>query len=306
MTQSIKFSLEHENHRQLQTLCGPNNQNIDYIEQEMSIDIKQRGVHFKIYAEDEHTLTKAQRLIEQLYDYCEQNDSLDFNDINIHKHELEITKQETHRYAIKPKTKNQAKFLQAIENNTITFGIGPAGTGKTLLATASAIQQYKQNHISKIIISRPVVESGEQLGFLPGDIHEKIHPYMVPLFDCLTELIGLQKLNKHLEDKTIEIVPLAYMRGRSLKNACIILDEAQNSTISQMKMFLTRIADNSRMIINGDTQQIDLKTKRTSGLLDACERLKDINDIAVVNFSKYDAIRHPLIHKIIQAYDPQD
>ena len=218
----------------------------------------------------------------------------------MNKNETDIV--EDKQKLVTPRTKNQQAYVDSIYNHTITFGIGPAGTGKTLLATACAIDLLKKNRINKIIISRPVVESGEQLGFLPGDLQQKIHPYMVPLFDCLSELIGSHKFAQLLDNGPIEIAPLAYMRGRSLKNACIILDEAQNSTPAQMKMLLTRLADNSLMIINGDVQQIDLQNKQ-SGLVDATKRLQKIDGIKTINLTSEDVMRHPLISKIIKAYE---
>tara|TARA_Y100000991_G_scaffold210749_1_gene192368 strand:- start:838 stop:1746 length:909 start_codon:yes stop_codon:yes gene_type:complete len=301
----VKFSLLPECQDKLLILCGPNQQHLDFIEREMKVSIMQRGFQFKIISDSAKNATDTQRLIERIYAYCQTTDLIDIKDINLHIHHLNLDHshvQQRHASQIVPKTPNQIDYVNAINNHTITFGIGPAGTGKTLLATSCAIQLLKMNSISKIIISRPVVESGEQLGFLPGDLQQKVHPYMVPLFDCLSELIGSYKLAKLQENGTIEIAPLAYMRGRSLKNACIILDEAQNSTPSQMKMLLTRLADNSRMIINGDIQQIDLKSKQ-SGLIDASTRLVGIDEIKVVQFTTKDVMRHPLITKIIEAYD---
>lgn len=302
MIYTTKFTLTPENHHHLILLCGPNNQNISFIEKEMSVKIKQRGTKFRVIADKADKAQVVRELIEKLYICCQKRQYLDLNDIHVYINKNEAKIVEGNQKLVTPRTKNQQAYVDSIYNHTITFGIGPAGTGKTLLATACAIDLLKKDKINKIIISRPVVESGEQLGFLPGDLQQKIHPYMVPLFDCLSELIGPHKLSQLLDNGTIEIAPLAYMRGRSLKNACIILDEAQNSTPAQMKMLLTRLADNSLMIINGDVQQIDLQNKQ-SGLIDATKRLQKVDGIETINLTAEDVMRHPLISKIIKAYE---
>ena len=210
----------------------------------------------------------------------------------------------THRKkAIVPKTPSQKEYVKAIKENDIVFGIGPAGTGKTYLAMAMALKYLKENRISKIILTRPAVEAGEKLGFLPGGIAEKVHPYLTPLYDALYDMVDFDKANYLLEKGVIEIAPLAFMRGRTLNDAFIILDEAQNTTREQMKMFLTRIGFGSKAVITGDITQIDLPKKRESGLLDAVKVLKGIEGIGFVEFRKEDVVRHPIVQKIIQAYE---
>ena len=210
----------------------------------------------------------------------------------------------THRKkAIVPKTPSQKAYIKAIKDNDIVFGIGPAGTGKTYLAMAMALKYLKENKISKIILTRPAVEAGEKLGFLPGGIAEKVHPYLTPLYDALYDMVDFDKANYLLEKGVIEIAPLAFMRGRTLNDAFIILDEAQNTTREQMKMFLTRIGFGSKAVVTGDVTQIDLPKKRESGLLDAIRVLKGIEGIGFVEFRKEDVVRHPIVQKIIQAYE---
>ena len=210
----------------------------------------------------------------------------------------------THRKkAIVPKTPSQKAYIKAIKENDIVFGIGPAGTGKTYLAMAMALKYLKENKISKIILTRPAVEAGEKLGFLPGSIAEKVHPYLTPLYDALYDMVDYDKANYLLEKGVIEIAPLAFMRGRTLNDAFIILDEAQNTTREQMKMFLTRIGFGSKAVITGDVTQIDLPKKKDSGLLEAMRVLKDIEGIGFVEFRKEDVVRHPIVQKIIQAYE---
>ena len=205
--------------------------------------------------------------------------------------------------AIYPKTINQSLYLHALNNNEIVFGVGPAGTGKTFIAVLYACNLLKHSKIKKIVLVRPVVEAGEKLGFLPGDIKEKIDPYLIPLYDCLEDCFGKENVEKMIEKGIIEIAPLAYMRGRTLDNACIILDEAQNTTLMQMKMFLTRLGFNSKMIITGDMSQIDLVNKSQSGLIEVNDLLKDVEGIKFVYFEKSDVMRNPLVYKIIEKYE---
>jgi len=204
---------------------------------------------------------------------------------------------------VTPKTVGQKKYLEAIRQHDITFGIGPAGTGKTYLAVAMALSALREGKVSRIILTRPAVEAGEALGFLPGDLYEKILPYLRPLHDALHDMLPAEEIQKHTERTTIEIAPLAYMRGRTLNNAFIILDEAQNSTTEQMLMFLTRLGHGSKTVITGDETQIDLPPHKNSGLLEAHRVLKNVEGIAVIEFDKRDVVRHPLVQKIIEAYD---
>ena len=203
---------------------------------------------------------------------------------------------------IKVKNVNQYKYLDIISNSTITFGIGPAGTGKTFLAVASAVKMYAENKIRKIVLTRPAVEAGERLGYLPGDLSQKIDPYLVPLFDSLEHFFGNENLGYLIEKRNIEIVPLAYMRGRTLNDACIILDEAQNATVNQIKMFLTRLGENSKVIITGDESQIDLYKKDYSGLKKTRKILSNIDDISVMEFQNSDIVRNPIVSKIVDVF----
>jgi phosphate starvation-inducible protein PhoH and related proteins len=207
----------------------------------------------------------------------------------------------THRgKEIRPKTTGQRAFAHSIEHNTLTFGIGPAGTGKTFLAVASAIRALRARAISRIVLSRPAVEAGEKLGFLPGDLREKVDPYLRPIYDALEEILDSSSVTKYLERGTIEVAPIAYMRGRTLADAFVILDEAQNATAEQLKMFLTRLGLNSKMVVNGDVTQIDLPVR--SGLRDAARRLGSLDDVGVVELTETDVVRHPLVAQIIRAY----
>ncbi len=203
---------------------------------------------------------------------------------------------------VRPKTTGQRAFVHSIERNTLTFGIGPAGTGKTFLAVVMAVRALKDREVSRLILSRPAVEAGEKLGFLPGDLREKVDPYLRPLYDALEDLLDGSIVAKYLERGTIEVAPLAYMRGRTLSDAFVILDEAQNATRDQLKMFLTRLGSGSKMVVNGDVTQIDLPNGVRSGLRDAAMRLRDLDDIGVVELSETDVVRHPLVAQIIRAY----
>jgi phosphate starvation-inducible PhoH-like protein len=212
----------------------------------------------------------------------------------------------THGKSIYPKTFNQVKYLDAIEENPLTFGVGPAGTGKTYLAVAVAVKELKKGEVKKIILTRPVVEAGESLGFLPGDLKEKVDPYLIPLYDALYEMLGLESTQTLIEKGIIEIAPLAYMRGRTLENAFIILDEAQNTTTSQMKMFLTRLGFGSKMIVTGDPSQVDLKHNVRSGLREALSILRNIEDIKIIEFERLDVVRHPLVQNILERYEASE
>ena len=204
---------------------------------------------------------------------------------------------------IKCKTVGQKRYADAIKKDTVVFGVGPAGTGKTYLAVCLAVQAYKSKQVEKIILTRPAVEAGEKLGFLPGDLQTKVDPYLRPLYDALQEMLGLETYTKLMERGSIEIAPLAYMRGRTLSNAFVILDEAQNTTREQMKMFLTRMGDGSKMVITGDVTQIDLPEGKKSGLVHAVHVLKDIEGIAICRLTDKDVVRHPLVMKIVRAYE---
>ena len=209
----------------------------------------------------------------------------------------------TRKPPVNPKTLGQKRYIEAIQTHDVTFGVGPAGTGKTFLAMTLAVIALKEEKVSRIILTRPAVEAGEALGFLPGDLYEKLAPYLRPLHDALQDLLPMEEVQKHMDRGMIEIAPLAYMRGRTLNNAFIILDEAQNSTAEQMLMFLTRLGFNSKAVITGDPTQIDLPPNKTSGIVEAKKALAKIEGIAICNFERRDVVRHPLVQRIVQAYD---
>ena len=204
---------------------------------------------------------------------------------------------------LKPKTLGQKKYVESIRTNTVTLGIGPAGTGKTYLAVAMAVQAFKAHEINRIILTRPAVEAGEKLGFLPGDLQNKVDPYLRPLYDALFDMLGAETFQKYQEKGNIEVAPLAYMRGRTLDDSFIILDEAQNTTPEQMKMFLTRLGFNSKAVITGDITQIDLPDSKKSGLIEAQRVLREVEDIAIVTFTEKDVVRHKIVQDIIKAYE---
>lgn len=208
--------------------------------------------------------------------------------------------------AVAPRSANQSAYIEAMRSHDMVFGIGPAGTGKTFLAVAAAVEMYRTNQVERLVFTRPAVEAGERLGFLPGDLLEKIDPYLRPIYDALRELMGGETIQKKMASGDIEIAPLAFMRGRTLKNAFVVLDEAQNTTAMQMKMFLTRMGQGTRMVITGDPTQIDLPNGTTSGLKQAIDYLKDIQDVAFIHFDKSDVVRHRLVGKIIDAYDKNE
>lgn len=225
------------------------------------------------------------------------------NEGSLEKLREEVILYGTKGFGIKPRTQNQAQIVKAALENDLVFALGPAGTGKTYVAVALAVQALKNKQIKKIIITRPAVEAGENLGFLPGDLKEKVDPYLRPIYDALDDMIPSEKLKFYLENRIIEIAPLAYMRGRTLNDAFILLDEAQNTTPMQMKMFLTRMGANSKAIVTGDQSQIDLPSKQRSGLIDALRVLKNVEGIAIVELDAKDVVRHRLVKAIIQAYD---
>ena len=309
INQHIK--LEPIDNDRLANLCGLLDKNIRQIEVFFDVEISNRGNSFKITGDSEDVASTS-NFIERMYDlsgneeitpkqlhlYLNNSGELLSHDYeNETKHNIKLKK-----IIIKPKSINQKKFIDTINKNTITFGIGAAGTGKTFLAVASAVYALENGHVKKIILVRPAIEAGEKLGFLPGDLAEKIDPYLQPLYDSLYECLGFDNVNKLLEKNIIEIAPLAYMRGRTLNDAFIILDEAQNTTISQMQMFLTRIGYGSSTVVTGDVSQIDLPRESSSGLKDCLEFILKIKGIDAVNFVPKDVMRHKIVTSIITEY----
>ncbi len=300
-------------------LFGTYESNVRIIENALSVKLLNRGDGLKIIGEEQKNVESAKNVVEQLEKLSPVSAELDENTVNYVIAEVMDGKTEelSALYSncicltakgkpLKAKTVGQQKYVNLIKTNTIIMGVGPAGTGKTFLAVAMAVTALKEKKISKIILTRPAVEAGEKLGFLPGDLQSKIDPYLRPLYDALGEMLGNESFQKHLEKGTIEIAPLAYMRGRTLDDAFIILDEAQNTTPEQMKMFLTRLGNNSKAIVTGDVTQIDLPFMKKSGLIEALDILSGIDGIAIFRFSHKDVVRHPLVQKIILAYEKND
>lgn len=293
---------------QLTRFYGCADENIKKLEQYFQVSINASGekIHFE---SDEITKNKLFHAFSLM---IENIDDLDIESI-IHNivNENEVSQKDIQfvktyqNIIIKPKNKSQLEYYYALESNTIVFAMGAAGTGKTFLAVAYAVSLLKNKKINKIIITRPIVEAGENLGFLPGELQEKVDPYLIPIYDALYFILGVETTKKYLEKMIIEIAPLAYMRGRTLNDACIILDEAQNTTATQMKMFLTRLGKNGKMIITGDESQIDLKGNQKSGIIHASSILQNIVGISFIQFAAKDVVRHPLVAKIIQAYEAE-
>lgn len=298
-------------------LFGNFDENIKLIEETLNIDVILREGNIVLIGQQKN-VEKALKLMEELHKTVSNGKSLDKQNILYSLslllegkeekiNELEdiiiVTKKGN---PIQPKTLGQKRYLELIKSNDITFGIGPAGTGKTYLAVAMAVKAFKKDEVNKIVLTRPAVEAGENLGFLPGDLKEKIDPYLMPLYDALSDMFGPEKFDKYLERGFIEVAPLAFMRGRTLDNAFIILDEAQNTTPEQMKMFLTRLGFGSKAVVTGDLTQTDLPNKKQSGLLQATKILKDIEGIGIITLNDKDVVRHELVQRIIRAYEKFD
>ena len=296
-------------------LFGNADQNIRIIEEHFGVNIVCRGTEVKITGESE-AVSKAQRTIDTLLAMIEKDHSLSEQNI---RYVITLVEQGSEQSMlqmnnsciavtmkgkpVKPKTLGQKKYIDAIENNTITFGIGPAGTGKTYLAVAMAVRAFRDEQVSRIVLTRPAVEAGEKLGFLPGDLQDKVDPYLRPLYDAMFDMMGPENFQRNMEKGCIEVAPLAYMRGRTLDDSFIILDEAQNTTPEQMKMFLTRLGFNSKAIVTGDVTQIDLPNAGKSGLIEAVKVLKNVEDIAIMKLTEKDVVRHKLVQDIITAYE---
>lgn len=293
-------------------LLGPYNRNLNAIRQWFSAEIRTRGDRLIIEG-DEREVAQVERLFQKLKELIARHHVPEVSDVEYLAEQIRQEKdvgavltdvvQYTHwGEAIRPKTQGQARYVRAIQEREVTFAIGPSGTGKTYLAVAMAVHSLKKGRVNRLILTRPVVEAGEELGFLPGDIHAKVRPYLRPLYDALYDMIPGDEVKRYSESGRIEVAPLAYMRGRTLNNSFIILDEAQNTTLGQMKMFLTRLGLNSRAVITGDVTQIDLE-RGASGLVEVQRILSGIDEIAFVYLEKGDVVRHPLLKKIIDAYE---
>ena len=294
------------NNTRLSHLCGPMDEHLRTIETALQVKIAHRHEQFKV----DGTKANAKRgmdMLQAMYEMAAR--PIDTTTVQLMlagdgtMDDLESHALKTKRSDLKARTLNQATYLDNIAANDITFGIGPAGTGKTYLAVAMAVDALQRNAVQRIVLTRPAVEAGERLGYLPGDLAQKIDPYLRPLYDALYDLMGFDQVQKALERQTIEIAPLAFMRGRTLNTAFVILDEAQNTTPEQMKMFLTRIGFGSKAVVTGDVSQIDLPKTQLSGLIDAERVLKRVDGIAISRFTSLDVVRHPLVARIVDAYD---
>ena len=300
----------HDNNR-LSHLCGPADAHLRLIETHLAVKIAHRHEQFKVDG-PKAAVNEALELLQALYEMADAPISEDTIQLMLAGDAELMTAPEgamvlnTRRADLRARTPNQDTYLQNIAAHDITFGIGPAGTGKTYLAVACAVDALERSNVQRIVLTRPAVEAGERLGFLPGDLSQKVDPYLRPLYDALYDLMGYDKVQKAFERNAIEIAPLAFMRGRTLNNAFIILDEAQNTTPEQMKMFLTRIGFGAKAVVTGDVSQIDLPKGQLSGLIDAERVLKRVKGIAVSRFTSADVVRHPLVARIVDAYDKQN
>jgi phosphate starvation-inducible protein PhoH and related proteins len=293
-------------------LFGAKDQNVRRLREALQVAITHHDGAIHISGENGGAVSQATSALEQLKSLAERQDALSLAEVNQALARVtgvsDLPVQEpidvmSPAKRISPRTPGQAVYVRAIRESALTFAIGPAGTGKTYLATALAVEALKHHHIRKIVLCRPAVEAGESLGYLPGDMQAKIHPYLRPLLDALQEMADADQIKRLMEQDAIEVVPLAYMRGRTLNDAFIILDEAQNATTTQMKMFLTRMGMGSKVVVSGDTTQIDLPKNTTSGLHDAILRLRDIDGISIVELTGRDIVRHRLVQDIVNAYD---
>jgi phosphate starvation-inducible PhoH-like protein len=309
-----QITLEPFDSHQLANLCGPFDAHLRQIETRLGITINNRGNDFELVGEKEIVLATGE-LLGQLYKevisgvdltsdkihlFLQESGIEAMSDAEVDGNDFLIT---TRKKSIKPRGRNQIGYVREIRSNDINFGVGPAGTGKTYLAVACAVEALEQEKVKRILLVRPAVEAGEKLGFLPGDLSQKIDPYLRPLYDALYEMVGFERVEKLIEKNIIEVAPLAYMRGRTLNDSYIILDESQNTTMEQMKMFLTRVGFGSTVVVTGDITQVDLPNKSQSGLRHVLTVLKDIKGISFTHFSSRDVVRHPLVQRIVEAYE---
>ena len=314
MTEQVK--LEEYSVAQLNNICGNHDENFKMIEEALNVEISLRGDELSLIGENNDKFKEAKKVIAALLGLVSKGVSITRRDV---VYALKLAKEDklsriNELYSVRitktasckmiyPKTIGQKEYYFALKNNDVVFGIGPAGTGKTYLAVVFAVDALKNNIVKKIILTRPAVEAGENLGFLPGDLKEKVDPYLRPLYDALHDMLGVEQTERYIEKGVIEIAPLAYMRGRTLEDAYVILDEAQNTTDNQMKMFLTRLGFNSKMIITGDITQIDLPRGMESGLVKALKILNGVKGVSFIHLSAMDVVRHPVVQIIIERYD---
>ncbi|MEE1013850.1 MAG: PhoH family protein [Clostridia bacterium] len=310
--------IEVEKMELVMNLFGSFDENVKIMEKELDVAIINRGSEIKIAGEAEQ-VDKALSAVNSLLAMANRGETIGEQEVRYVMSQIEDGREEeledlgkdvvcisTRGVPVKAKTLGQKRYIECIQNNSIVFGIGPAGTGKTYLAVAAAVAAFKRKEIDRIILTRPAIEAGESLGFLPGDMQEKVDPYLRPLYDALGEMMGYEVFHKNVERGLIEVAPLAYMRGRTLDNAFIILDEAQNTTPEQMKMFLTRMGFSSHIVVTGDVTQIDLPRDKKSGLKDAEIILKNVEGIEFVYLDERDVVRHPLVQRIVKAYERKE
>jgi phosphate starvation-inducible PhoH-like protein len=317
MLEDIRFTLDPEDLERISNLCGPTNSNLKQIEDALEIKIINRGSQFKIKGNGSRS-NLGKKVITSLYNELDTQERVSPAEIHLiirgamnKSDRSESTDQKsstkkpikTPNLVIIPNGDHQEHYIKTVSEKVLTFGIGPAGTGKTYLAVANAVQQLVSGEVEKILLVRPAVEAGEKLGFLPGDLSQKIDPYLRPLYDALFEMLGYKETNQLIERNIIEVVPLAFMRGRTLNNSFIILDESQNATVEQMKMFLTRFGFGSKVVVTGDITQIDLPKHVQSGLVHSLSVLEGLEDIGFVRFDSKDVVRHGLVQKIVEAYE---
>ena len=312
-TSTLEFEINPIDNSILANLLGTFDSNIRSIENELNIQIKNRGNLFHLEGQ-KRKLPLGEKILIELHAIASK-ESIDKEKVHLvikkimnHQEKPSSSTEQptfikTPRREIQTRNMNQYEYIQSIRNHDVTFGIGPAGTGKTYLAVAAAIESLQRQDVKRIILVRPAVEAGENLGFLPGDLSQKVDPYLRPMYDALYEMMGFEQVSNLIERRTIELAPLAFMRGRSLNESFIILDEAQNTTVEQMKMFLTRMGFGSKSVVNGDITQIDLPTEKKSGLEHALSVVSDIDKIASVHFSHKDVVRHRIVQEIVEAYE---
>lgn len=315
---SLDITLDPANNQRLANLCGQFDEHLRIIERRMGVEINNRGNNFRIIGKKK-SVEETEEILRELYVESDKN-ALSPEIINLHLHDtatVQLVKPkklrqgeeviiQTKRGQVRGRGPSQQHYLRSIADYDISFGVGPAGTGKTYLAVASAVEALERDEVRRLILTRPAVESGERLGFLPGDLAQKIDPYLRPLYDALYEMLGFEKVARLMERNVIEVAPLAYMRGRSLNESFIILDEAQNTTVEQMKMFLTRIGFGSKVVVTGDVTQIDLPRGQQSGLRQVIDVLSDVDGLSFSFFTPKDVVRHPLVQRIVEAYDKND
>ena len=317
VTETQELLLEPADNRILANLCGQFDEHLRQIEQRLGVHISNRGNHFKIIGPQQSSRAGA-RVLRELYEMAGA-EQLDPQQVHVCLQESSVADEpgddaaaknrqmiKTRRLQIRPRGPNQRDYLTNLREQDLCFGIGPAGTGKTYLAVASAVEALEQEHVRRIVLVRPAVEAGERLGFLPGDMSQKVDPYLRPMYDALYEMLGFDRVARLIERNVIEIAPLAFMRGRSLNESFVILDEAQNTTVEQMKMFLTRMGFGSRAVVTGDITQVDLPRNQTSGLRHVIRVLDRVPGVTFTFFRPRDVIRHPLVQRIVEAYEGLD